>query len=111
MPLVTFAPQIAAPRSCSATASVSMGLLTWSCGRHFLAAPMIERYVLDEQGAVRKHVAVFVNNQMIARRNDLRRSRSPRGDAVGDPGLEREDKHGHTTSRPQGVPVVTVHRR
>ena len=36
-----------------------------------MAAPMIERYVLDEQGAVRKHVAVFVNNQMIARRNDL----------------------------------------
>ncbi len=36
-----------------------------------MAAPMIERYVLDEQGAVRKHVAVFVNNEMIAKRNDL----------------------------------------
>lgn len=33
-----------------------------------MAAPMIERYVLDEQGAVR---GVFVNNEMIAKRNDL----------------------------------------
>ena len=28
-------------------------------------------YVLDEQGAVRKHVAVFVNAKMIASRGDL----------------------------------------
>ena len=28
-------------------------------------------YVLDEQGAVRKHVAVFVNAQMVASRSAL----------------------------------------
>jgi sulfur-carrier protein len=31
-------------------------------------------YVLDEQGAVRKHVAVFVNGDMIPDRSDLKRS-------------------------------------
>ena len=37
----------------------------------FLAAPAMQSYVLDEQGHVRKHVAVFVNNEMIASRRDL----------------------------------------
>jgi hypothetical protein len=37
----------------------------------FLAAPALKSYVLDEQGAVRKHVAVFVNARMIASRTDL----------------------------------------
>ncbi|WP_299765148.1 MoaD/ThiS family protein [Ramlibacter sp.] len=35
----------------------------------FLAAPALRGYVLDEQGAVRKHVAVFVNGQMIPSRS------------------------------------------
>ena len=37
----------------------------------FLAAPALRSYVLDEQGAVRKHVAVFVNARMIASRSQL----------------------------------------
>ena len=37
----------------------------------FDAAPAMRAYVLDEQGAVRKHVAVFVNAAMIASRSDL----------------------------------------
>jgi len=37
----------------------------------FRAAPALRGYVLDEQGAVRKHVAVFVNGQMIADRARL----------------------------------------
>ena len=35
------------------------------------AAPALRGYVLDEQGAVRKHVAVFVNAQMITSRTEL----------------------------------------
>ncbi len=35
------------------------------------AAPALRGYVLDEQGAVRRHVAVFVNSRMIASRTDL----------------------------------------
>lgn len=37
----------------------------------FLAAPTLKSYVLDEQGNVRKHVAVFVNARMIASRSQL----------------------------------------
>ena len=62
--------------NCSATFpahhnKVPAGSLDTVLRTAFMAAPMIERYVLDEQGAVRKHVAVFVNNEMIAKRNDL----------------------------------------
>lgn len=35
------------------------------------AAPPLRGYVLDEQGAVRKHVAVFLNGRMIPSRTDL----------------------------------------
>ncbi|MGV3570855.1 MAG: MoaD/ThiS family protein [Ramlibacter sp.] len=37
----------------------------------FRAAPALRGYVLDEQGAVRKHVAVFVNGRMIPSRTRL----------------------------------------
>ncbi|SFC36675.1 molybdopterin synthase subunit MoaD [Polaromonas sp. OV174] len=37
----------------------------------FVAVPELRSYVLDDQGAVRKHVAVFINAQMIASRTDL----------------------------------------
>jgi sulfur carrier protein ThiS len=37
----------------------------------FASAPPLRAYVLDEQGAVRKHVAVFVNARMITDRARL----------------------------------------
>ena len=37
----------------------------------FTAAPALKGYVLDEQGCVRRHVAVFVNARMIADRARL----------------------------------------
>ena len=42
-----------------------------------LAAPGLRNYVLDEQGAVRKHVAVFVNARMIRDRAALDISLQP----------------------------------
>ena len=35
------------------------------------AAPRLTHYVLDDQGAVRKHVAVFVNQTMLQDRSRL----------------------------------------
>ena len=35
------------------------------------AAPALDRYVFDDQRDVRKHVAVFVNQQMVADRHHL----------------------------------------
>lgn len=70
MPLVTFAPQLQHHVPCPPQ-RVPAGTLDAVLRAAFVAAPTIERYVLDEQGAVRKHVAVFVNNEMIANRGDL----------------------------------------
>ncbi len=37
----------------------------------FAANPQLRGYVLDEQGHLRKHVAVFIDGQMIRDRRDL----------------------------------------
>ena len=70
MPTVSFAPQLQRHVSCP-TQIVSAACLGEALKAAFLAAPAMHSYVLDEQGHVRKHVAVFVNNEMIASRRDL----------------------------------------
>jgi sulfur carrier protein ThiS len=37
-------------------------------------APALRSYVLDEQGCVRRHVAVFINGEMLHDRADLSRA-------------------------------------
>jgi len=44
---------------------------------YFEVNPAVRSYVLDETGAVRKHVAVFVNDDLITDRTNL-------ADSVGD---------------------------
>jgi sulfur carrier protein ThiS len=70
MPTVTFAPHLQRHVPCP-TQRVDATTLGEALKAAFDAAPALERYVLDEQGHVRKHVAVFVNNQMITSRRDL----------------------------------------
>jgi sulfur carrier protein ThiS len=36
-----------------------------------LAAPELAHYIYDDQRAIRKHVAVFINQQMLGKRSDL----------------------------------------
>ncbi len=38
---------------------------------YFQAHPRVRRYVLEDQGAVRKHVAIFVNRELIRDRTEL----------------------------------------
>ncbi len=38
---------------------------------YFQAHPSVRRYVLEDQGAVRKHVAIFVNRELIRDRTKL----------------------------------------
>ena len=33
--------------------------------RYFAANPVVRGYVLDDQGALRKHVAIFLNHELI----------------------------------------------
>jgi sulfur carrier protein ThiS len=70
MPTVTFAPALTRHVPC-APQPVAAGTLQAALDAAFLAAPALRGYVLDEQGAVRKHVAVFVNGEMIASRSRL----------------------------------------
>jgi len=70
MPTVSFAPHLQRHVPCP-TQRVHAATLGAALDAAFVAAPMLRHYVLDEQGHVRKHVAVFVNNEMIASRRDL----------------------------------------
>ncbi|MGE0308113.1 MAG: MoaD/ThiS family protein [Acidimicrobiia bacterium] len=38
---------------------------------YFAAHPAVRSYVVDDTGAIRKHVTVFVNSEQIADRNQL----------------------------------------
>ena len=70
MPTVTFAPALTRHVPCPQQA-VDAPTLAAALDAAFRAAPAMRGYVLDEQGAVRKHVAVFVNGEMIASRSEL----------------------------------------
>ena len=70
MPIVSFAPQLQRHVSCP-TQRVDAATLGDALRKAFLSAPALERYVLDEQGRVRKHVAVFLNNEMIVSRRNM----------------------------------------
>ena len=70
MPVVTFAPALTRHVACPPQ-QVAAGTLQAALAAAFLAAPELRGYVLDEQGAVRKHVAVFVNGELIASRSEL----------------------------------------
>jgi sulfur carrier protein ThiS len=66
MPTVEFAPALTRHVPCPPQ-EVPVGTVASALGAAFLAAPALRGYVLDEQGAVRKHVAVFVNGEMVRR--------------------------------------------
>jgi sulfur-carrier protein len=72
MPIVEFAPALTRHVACPPQ-ELPAGTLAASLDAAFAAAPALRAYVLDEQGAVRKHVAVFVNGEMIPDRGDLAR--------------------------------------
>jgi sulfur-carrier protein len=73
MPTVEFAPALTRHVPCTRQ-EVPAGTLATVLDAAFAAAPALRPYVLDEQGAVRKHVAVFVNGDMIPDRSDLKRA-------------------------------------
>lgn len=67
MPHVEFAPALTRHVPCPPQ-QVQAGTLREALAKSFEAAPQMRNYVLDEQGAVRKHVAVFVNARMVTDR-------------------------------------------
>ena len=67
---VTFAKAIQRHAACPA-ADVEGGTLRGVLDRYFDVHPDARTYVLDERGAVRKHVAVFVNDTLVTDRDEL----------------------------------------
>lgn len=67
---VACGPQSVAPGSLRAVLEAALG-----------AAPELAHYVFDDQRAVRQHVAVFVNQQMVRDRQHLDQRLNP-GDRV-----------------------------
>jgi sulfur carrier protein ThiS len=51
--------------------SVAEGSLRTALEAAFTAAPELRHYVLDDQGNIRKHVAVFINKTMVTDRQNL----------------------------------------
>jgi len=76
MPSVEFAPALTRHVPCPKQ-EVAPATLGAALDAAFAAAPALRNYVLDEQGAVRKHVAVFVNGALIPSRSDLTRVLQP----------------------------------
>ena len=70
MPHVEFAPALTRHVACPPQ-DVDAATLRDALARAFEAAPALRNYVLDEQGAVRKHVAVFINARMVTDRMNL----------------------------------------
>jgi len=77
MPIVEFAPALTRHVACPRQ-EVQATTLALALDAAFTAAPGLRGYVLDEQGAIRKHVAVFVNGQMLRNRSELGIALAPR---------------------------------
>ena len=44
---------------------------------YFATAPQVRSYILDDQGRLRKHVAVFIDGELLTDKRDLGRSVAP----------------------------------
>ena len=47
---------------------------------YFAAAPKVRSYIVDDQGRLRKHVAVFIDGELLVDKKDLGRSVAPNSD-------------------------------
>ncbi|MEY4884089.1 MAG: hypothetical protein RIS34_1943 [Pseudomonadota bacterium] len=77
---VEFAPSLRRHVEC-APQTVAPGSLRAVLEAALMAEPALGHYVFDDQRAVRKHVAVFVNQQMVTDRVNLNQLLEP-GDRV-----------------------------
>jgi molybdopterin synthase sulfur carrier subunit len=76
MPTVSFAPALTRHVPCPPQ-DVEAASVQAALDAAFRAAPPLRDYVLDEQGGVRKHVALFVNGEMLLRQAALDRPLAP----------------------------------
>ncbi len=67
MPRLAFTPHLARHVDCS-TMTVEGQTVRQALDNAFSAHPELRGYILDDQGALRRHVAIFVEGQMLVDR-------------------------------------------
>jgi sulfur-carrier protein len=70
MPRIEFTPQLQQHVQC-ATEVVAASTLREALKTVFDRNPQLRGYILDDQGSIRKHVAIFINSQMVHDRKNL----------------------------------------
>lgn len=70
MPTIAFAPALQRHVPCPPQQVAACELRT-ALEAAFAQAPRLRDYVLDDQGGVRRHVAVFIDGRLLADRRDL----------------------------------------
>ena len=71
MPSIEFTSQLAQHVECPAGQSVDAKSLHEALETVFTEYPQLRGYVLDDQGAIRKHIAVFIDGEMLRQRDQL----------------------------------------
>lgn len=80
MATIRFTPQLARFVAIPEAAAASASTLGRALEEVFAAHPALRGYVLDDQGHIRQHVAVFVDGRLHVRRHDLDVSIQPDAD-------------------------------
>ena len=70
MPRIEFTRQLNRHLQCPAM-DVEVSTLREALDQVFDVNPQLRGYVLDDQGSVRKHVAIFIDGQLLRQRDDL----------------------------------------
>ena len=71
MPHIEFTSQLAQHVECPVGQSVDATSLHEALESVFAEYPQLRGYVLDDQGAIRKHIAVFIDGEMLRQRDQL----------------------------------------
>jgi molybdopterin synthase sulfur carrier subunit len=71
MPHIEFTSQLAQHVDCPPGQTVAASSLREALEAVFADHPQLRGYVLDDQGAIRKHIAVFIDGEMLQQRNEL----------------------------------------
>lgn len=80
MPHIEFTSQLAQHVECPAGQSVDATSLQEALETVFAEYPKLRGYVLDDQGSIRQHIAVFIDGQMLRQRDQLDIPVTPHGE-------------------------------
>jgi molybdopterin synthase sulfur carrier subunit len=61
----------------SGPTQVEAATLGGALNAYFATAPQVRSYIVDDQGRLRKHVAVFIDGELLTDKRDLGRSVAP----------------------------------